>query len=247
MNRYRLGVLSLGVTAALTLGACADMQKLFGGKAKTPAKPVAAKTQTYDAASFVEHLSVARLTLENGGTASDIADDAKVIEAFTKQKKAKSTIVTLAVLDYSGAGKHALAPVGEGKNMTQLTNVLAVMGAKPYKLKDVHVMAVSIAPGVPMKITGQDADAAREAISARHEAIAGSAHKVAPLKEAKLQLKLLRYFMNAQHRDAAYICADNTKRLLSSAPAEGAAREEIDALAKELEATEGELRRTMPY
>jgi len=232
--------------ALLALSAC-DI--LYGAKKPAPKQPVkAAKVQVYDAKTFVEHLSIARITLENGGSASDIADDAKVIEAYTKQKKVKSTSLLLAVLEYTGSdgqAKRAIAPVTEGGNFGALSNVLTPLNSTSYKLKDVRIVGASVAPGLPVKISGQDTPAIKQAIDARHQAIAGGAHKIAAAKEASLQLKLVRFFMGAQQRDAAYICADNVKRLLSGIPKQESAT--TTQLAKELETTEGELRRTMPY
>lgn len=239
-----LGVI---IAAVISLAGCADIQGMF----KTTSKPVVktVKTQKYDASAFVEHLSVARITLENGGSLSDIADNSKVIESYTKQKKASSGSMKLVVLEYTANGKaqRAIAPLNENKNLNALSNVLTPLGTASYKLKDVYVRGVSVSPGLPLKISGQDSAAVKQAIDTRHEAIINSAHKVSALEDARLQLKLLRFFTSTQQRDAAYICADNTKRLLSSLPQQGTEGDKINQLARELEAAEGELRQKMPY
>lgn len=239
MMRQPNRLIILCVASLLALSGC-DM--LFSKHEKTSTRQ--SKISTYDAATFTEAVSVARITLAAGGTISDIAPQAKIIEGFTRQKKTGPAAITLAVLEYTVDGKtqRALSPLNDaalGDVMTTLNN------STSYKLKEVKVLGANIAPGVPMKIE-KDLPTAREVVEARHQAIITNGYSLPAAHEAKQQMKLLRFFMDSKNRDAAYIAADNTKRLLSSLSQDKDA-EGANQLAKELEALEGELRQSMPY
>lgn len=237
IQRYTLLIASL-----VMLTSCADF---FKHSSKHPAKTVA--TQKYNSSDFIEHLSIANTTLESGGSLSDIANDAKVLEAYSKQKNTKTVKHTIVILEYTDnndKNHRVMAPVSNA-SLSTVSEVMDVLDNKTYKLKDIKVAAASVAPGAPIKITGQELPVAKEIIAARSQAIMVNSTKLPALQEAKLQLKLLRFFIAGQKRDAAYIAADNTKRLLLNIHDKGNA--EVTELAKDLEAAEGELHQKMPY
>lgn len=241
VRRYGLIILALA-----TLSGCADFASLFsrGNKHHT------GTSQKYDAASFIEDLSIARITLENGGDLSSISSERKTIEGYSKQTKIKPTNLTLLIFEYNNSQekpKRAIAPVREKADLDAVSNVLTSLNATSYKLKDVRVVGASITSGAAIKITGKDLPTTIEAIEARHQLIISNAHKIPALQELKLQLKLLHFFIGAQQRDAAYICADNAKRLLATVSQEGSDAAVAAPLAKDLETAEGQLRRSMPY
>lgn len=231
-------MLHCGLIAAslLAFAACS------GTEEKKPA-PKKAKAQSYDAAAFVDHLSAAAITLNNGGTVTDIGDDVKAIEGYTA-KKGKPVMLNIAVLDYSdhsGRSKHAIAPVDGSKS-----SVLSALNGASYKLKDVRVLSAIITTTPPIK-AGSNKDVLQQVLEARQQSILSGSQKVDPLAEAKLDLKLLRAFTSASQRDAAYISADNAKRILAKIAQDGQNKEATEKLAKELEVAEGELRKTLPY
>ncbi len=241
MRRYGLMMLALAA-----LSGCADFASLFsrGDKHHT------GTSQKIDAAAFIEDLSIARITLENGGDLSSISNERKTIEGYSKQKKNKPANLTLLIFEYDnghGKAKRAIAPVSEKSNLDALSNVLTALNATSYKLKDVRVVGASVTSGAAMKLTGKDLPAVTEAIEARHQLIISNTHKIPPLQEAKQQLKLLHFFIGSRQRDAAYICADNTKRLLATVSQEGSDAAAGAPLTKDLEIAEGQLRQSMPY
>jgi hypothetical protein len=229
--------IALVTAALLALSAC---DQLFSKPAK-PAKKVT-KERSVDASSYVESLSSARIILAGGGSLSDISARSRMIENYTKQKKVKPARLNLALLEYrtGSSTQRALSPI----NDASLSEIFPLLASNPYELKEVRVVGVQVTPGIPIKIA-QDRNAAQEQIEARHASIASNSHKIPALQEAELQIRLLRYFMGARARDAAYITADNAKRLVSSLEKKHGAK--ASELSKELEGLEGELRTAMPY
>ena len=141
-----------------------------------------------------------------------------------------------------GKARKLVLLVTEGGNGSSLANVLAHLSSD-HTLKDVRIVSSVVAPAEPIKLTTEAASL--DILDETQRAILGRSSRLAPAQEARLQLQLLRFFMEKTHRDAAYICADNVKRILSSLPQEGG--DGANQLTHELEVAEGELRQKLPY
>lgn len=249
MENHRLSNIiryGIAVSVLLALCACADFQKLFSHSAKGH---TATKSLSGAAREYVTDLAIANIVLENGGSVSDVADEVQSIQSFTQQKKPQTASVTIMVLEYAdkgGKNRKSLAPLGEQGNFSAVSKVWAHLDASSYSLKDIRVLKASVSSGVPFKTKGKDDASIGQMLADRKQAVLANAHKISAVDDAQMQLSLLKFFMAAGHKDAAYICADNAKRLLPAVNAAGD-KAAADQLARDLSSAESELRQKMPY
>lgn len=248
ISTVRYGVLALSV---LALCSCDSLSGMFSPKPKARTTQIKQAKKTYDASAFVSHLSLTKLALENGETVADVDEDLEGLENFTAQKRAKSTSVTLAVLEYQSSVKgtqRAMAPVNvNAGNFAALGDVMARLDPTAHKLKDVVVQSATVSSTPPLKLSGLDAAAVLEALQGRQHAILAGAGKLSALNDARAQLALLRFFTEQRQKEAAYIAADNVKRRLASAVRGESDGEAIDQLSKEYDEQVGKLRQELPY
>lgn len=213
-----------------------------------PATPAGTNDSTFDAVDYLTSLSEANVILNNGGTFTDVMDDAKVVESYAGDH-ARASRMMVAILEYrtkAGKNRRSTTPLADSDDFEGLSRILAQMDAYEDDLKDVKVVSVPVSPGTAFEMKDLNQDALRDVLDTRERSIIDNARKLTPMQEARQQLALLKYFTATQHRDAAYICADNVKRLLAAVH-DTTDEASVDQLNHDLETAEGDLRQKMPY
>jgi hypothetical protein len=242
VNR-RLLVLSM-----VALSACSTMPQWMPHMPSMPWNHQAShKENDSYAANFTTSLSSAVIKLEHGGTLDDISEDTDVIKIYTARTHAKPARITVAVLDYHSDNEKHKIIIPLDRNLHSVSDITYELSKSPYTLSDISVVNVKVSAGSPIKIKKQDSAALLQSLKARQQTILASATKLPTLDDARQQLALLRFFIDHQQQDGAYLCADNAKRLLATAAHNDQDMDMDNQLTQELNDLEGRLREEMPY
>lgn len=126
-------------------------------------------------------------------------------------------------------------------DFSELEDILGKLQDKPYILEDVRLYMVQ---------ADKDILPARspEALEDGWKTLLARAKRLPALEEARVDIALIRFFMNQRHRDAAYLTVDNAKQALARASREFPdQKERITAQSGELERLEHRLKQNMPF
>lgn len=248
--------LVLCTAVLLTFSACAPADE------RDAIKPPQAKALRYDSKDFVTHLSLARIALgaPGAGDASAKASIA-VLQRYAAQRhkpagKDKEKIYQpVFIVDYEidaqDAPLHVLAPLDApyvSSRFPELRDILEALGdSAPYTLHNVRV-GVAIVNPPPLKALekAEKAEKIRTLDTEQQRLIATIASPL-PLEQARAQLQLTRFFIDARIRDGAYLALENAKQALATATNAPAKSEELEALGKQMEELEVELPKAMPF
>lgn len=203
----------------------------------------------YLAEAYVKHLALAELAPEPR------AADLDIISAYVTQKPNKPERLTLVVFEYkSDSGKalqKIIAPVSSRSKNSRFPALLEIMkrlNARVYTLHNLHLAVATVAPGEALKLPEGSIGDIRQALGERQQQLLDNAEPLSPLDDARIQLRLIRFFIDHRLRDAAYLCVDNVKHLLASATSDQAGSADIiKTLSQELVVLESHLRKALPF
>src|SRR5262249_28755096 len=100
-------------------------------------------------------------------------------------------------------------------------------------------------PSQSLKIQGDDIQGA---LDAQEKELLRNAKPLAPLDNIHEEMRIIRFFIKYHFRDAAYLMVDNVKKTLATLPhATPKDQETVEALSRELDDLESDLRKTMPF
>lgn len=245
----RLRVWALLVFPLLALAGC---DHLFPrpAKPKPPAMSSAEQAQQY-----VFNQAVARVVL--GQTPEGLAIAKPFVQSMNayaaKKQKRTGIPLTVLVLEYAIEGEEGkqklVVPIAaDGKDFSDLQEVLRKLSGSPYTLHNLRVYRLSFVPPGKRTFSTDYADALRQQLLTQQQQWL-SETRALPLKDnAELQLALVRFFMQEQWRDAAYLALENAKEALARMEAkEPEHKEALESLSKEVDILENNLRRDMPY
>lgn len=216
----------------------------FGAKHPTHKTAKAPKT-SYKMATFIEHISLARLALAvDSDDISAAADDLDIVQAYSKQRGNKPMSQTLLILGSSQSPRKVIAPVSSANAAESpgLRSVMARLQDSGYTLHDIRLVTASLPAPTPLNFSEKPAQDIRQALDRQQDALLANTSPLPPLDEARVQLQLISFFIRHHLRDAAYLSVDNVKQLLATATRD----QSIDAprlktLSQQLETLEGEL------
>lgn len=208
----------------------------------------------YPADSYLLHLSLAELTLKGpSAPLSAIAADFDIARAYTLQKQDGGTLQPVVILEYAikGAPKHnhLIIPITmpvESSDMAALEETMARLGPLPYTLYDMKLGVISLPPIATLGDEGKDARAAEFLIESRLQPLIKEAAPFPPMVQARINLKLSRFFTLYRYKEPAYFAIENAKQSLAAVD-ESATGEETGSLSQEIDAQEGLLHKTMPF
>lgn len=208
------------------------------------------KPVRHTAPEFLLHLTLAEKILAKGGTLEAVAAHLKTVEGYASQLPATPAPVTLAVLKYqAGAGitRQEIVPIGATeKDYSALLAVISQGKGSSNALQDITVVNVVIKPE-PLLFKDKDIGEVQTLLQERQKKILTHAVRPPASEEAAAQIMLLKLFIEQKEREAAYLSADNAKRLLAEASQNSDAGEPHNPLTQELETLEGRLRLEMPF
>ena len=230
--RFLIGATLLAVTA------CGSPQP------KAPAISREVQTERY-----VRNLALLQLTLERASADSIAAKTyVKSLNGYSasNKKNAKNIGMRSVLLDYkTESGKNTLVvPVPQLRghsDFTALRSVTALLGGS-YTLRGVKAYVLHITPSRLTAFPAETADWSQE-VQQHQSVILESTAALAEADNARLQLELVRFFMQQRMRDAAYLAMENAKEALASLSQSG----DVAALSKEASALENTLHQTLPY
>ena len=214
----------------------------------------------YTPAAFVEHVTLAELALPPDAADVSVAkEELDALRADVTQKPGKLQRQAIVMLDYTAGGSRLLQqiaapiPIPPGDDdFSSLMEILQALGNTPYVLHNLRLASVSVAPLGTLRKTLKSPDApvgeVRQALAEQQQAFLDSAKNLPLLDDAQAQLQLLSFFIDHNFRDAAYLSADNVKRLLAVATQKQPQdSERIRGLSQRLDDLESQLHKTMPF
>lgn len=230
---------------------------LLAACAAPPTPPPAPKPTKprYSADTFVLNLSLAMLAEENAmldDSASDSYYEAVRTYLNTPIKKPETlpaTLLKYKVKDQPGM-RRILIPFRIKQEKTEFVGFAEVMNLladRPYTPHDIKIVNLYLPKRKAITLK-KDPEALRAEAERQFEALLSGKQNTSSLEAARAHMHLTRAFMEYRIRDAAYLSMDNAKKALADAAEEhGYDQEQAGKLAKEQEALESELHRTMPF
>jgi hypothetical protein len=248
-NRRTLQIFSVALVSLL-LCSCAPVSSFFDSLGHKPAKhaKLSKPQNSFDAEAFAQHLALAKIAAGN-----EDGEDLEALQAAGSQKNKHSPQLTLLVLEYKTPEAKRLhkiaAPVSrDNDEFPALLEVMDALGTTPYTLHDIHLASTTVTPPAAVDFSGMTSEQIVAWVDQQEQRLQEGAHKLAPLEDAKLQLQLTRFFMANGFRDPAYLAVGNVKQALAAATQNKSADEEsIKALSQELDSTENQLHKEMPF
>jgi hypothetical protein len=235
----------------LGLNGCSTISDLLAPFTKQHVSHAPTSRKTYDAENFVSSLSKAELMLANGDSIETLGDNLDIIKQYTAKKNTKPSRLVIAAVEYqsSEGKKKIMIPLPDSKqDVPALQDIMTQFDRTRHNVTDILIRDVVIAPKPPVRtIKDENPASLLQVLQNRQQVILASAGKVNEQEEAKDQLLLLGLFMKAKQKDAAYLCADNAKRLLARPAKNDAERLEKNQMTEQLSSLEGRLRQEMPY
>lgn len=213
----------------------------------------------YQAGDFVQHLSLASLTLADGAANTDAAaPDLDVLQSYTAQprhhsKHARPSSVQqqVAVLECKAKGDGVIrtlaAPFATSAGDSDALLELLNRSAHSCPLYNIWPATVTVRRSPPLVFADASPEEIRQMTAQRLDGILHNAARPGPLTEAKTQMQLARIFIDNRQRDGAYIAVENAKQSLAAAEGTPDNKEAVKALLQELESMESEMQQTMPF
>lgn len=231
-----LGVIVL----SLALVACAQGRKPHP---KTPPN-----TFTY-----IEDISLAKLALDKSTSSMPQSLIIKLneIEAYTNQKPQKPVHQPVLVVSYRFKEEDNtyrllipyVMPV-EKAPFNALRKITEAMGTI-YTLYDIKPGVLTLLPGSdPVSFDNKSGKEIADLLTHYTQDLAADVRPLPAMAEARVQLRLSRFFMAKGRRDAAYLSLDNAKQALAQASGQ---TDDVQELSRRLEQLEGQLRKSMPF
>jgi len=227
------------------VSSCVQISSLFNH-----GKPVAQVSHhRFTADDYGANLALSRLALS--ASAEDISDNVAVINGYAALKKRKAETLTMLVIDYKTANdsstQQILAPLSDKTDFSSLQSVMDKFEATSSTLHNLRLVSATVHPDRSLALP-KDPVGWPAALDAQQKHLLAQSHHLEIVGDIKIQLKLIDFFTRYHHRDAAYLSADNVKRLLANA----AQSKSLDAgalqnFSAELEAREAHLKESMPY
>lgn len=202
---------------------------------------------TTTASSYLEHLVLASLKPEASKPHLD------GMNAYATKKSRKAEQVGLFMMEYKtgmfSRPKPVLAPIPLAKKTEEyptLATILQLLTEKDYGLYNVHVAKISMTPDPALQIANTPSgNALTDALAKQSESLKRQSQQLGSLEEVQLQLRLIRFFMDQQLRDAAYLTLENAKQSLSALLVQRP--HDAEQLGHAIEQLEIELRSKLPY
>lgn len=252
-RKINTGILLLPVL----LGGCG----LFSSEQPIHTRKIAHHTskmeETRKMESYLVHLSLAELALENGapGLLTSQVDytDAR---NFSLKKQDGTITQPVIVIEYGIKRKsdHRMVIVPfemphESSQFSDLADIMTKLETLPYTLYDLRMVKIQIPPQTPLGIQGNDPIASQAVIEDRFRTLLKNSSTIAPLVQTKIDLQETQFFMEHSYKDAAYIALENAKLSIAKAAAVGRDEDSatIKILSDAIEEEENHLRQSMPF
>lgn len=241
---------ALLIAATCSLASCAWLESTPPRK---PAPVRLAESESQPEA-YVKNIALAQLALTDSDDTATALSRLKAAQTYSLHKKAKPSRQIVAVLEYrlknAKTMQKLVVPVNTLSENLESPPAMEVMhrfAATPSTLHDISVASAMVTPAGPLKLSDASPKHLQQVTDQQQQHLLKTAANLPPLEDARIQLQLVRFFIDQRFRDAAYLSTENVKQLLASAQQHGGDAATIQSLLHDMEELEGELHKTMPY
>ena len=252
MQTRRIPFSLMGWMLCLSLALLPGCSDFFAPKHKPKHAAVSAKP--VQAEKFALNLALADLALKKDpGNVAAAAPYVKVLNSSVSAKTPQDMQIAMVVFEYAEpkqAEREKLAvPVplsDEQPKFSELKQAMKSFLGVNHVLHNLRAYTVTVTPSLQAKLSKDDATLLAQQLQGEQQRILATAQELSPYENARLQLQLTRFFLEARTKDAAYLALENAKDALAFL-AEKERGTDITALSEIAGALEIRLHKEMPY